>query len=190
LHPATPIDAKKGRQIFFRRNVREDFADSAILSSFSCAPRCRKLKEKQSPQSVTKKQRSGHHNLVRKFRRRLGLTQRELAQLIGFRAPAQVCRLERGLRRPSFLEAFRLQLVFRVPITQVFARVSELARADLITQLVRLNEKFLRSGCLQPRVGHKAGQLAEVLASLRNQDRGNAGTSPWSITPLEDDAER
>jgi len=126
---------------------------------------------------------------VRTHRRRIGLTQTELARLIGYRGPGHISRLEQGLRVASVVEAFKLELIFGESPRIIFGRVIETALADVVKQVERLNEKLLRSGCLQPRVEYKAGQLAKVLASLRRQDRGETGSPAWSITTLDAEKE-
>jgi len=131
------------------------------------------------------KRPSSRHNLVRTHRRRIGLTQTELAGLIGYRSCGHISRLERGLRVASVVEAFKLELIFGESPRIIFARVIETALTDVVKQVERLNEKVLRSGCLQPRVEYKAGRLAEVLASLRHQDHGTTDSRAWSITTID-----
>ena len=127
------------------------------------------------------------HNLVRTLRRRLGLTQKELAHLVGHTSESHVSRLERGIRAPGFAESHKLALVFRVPPAAIFTRLTHQAGAEVAKRVTQLNEKLLRSGCLQPQVAFKAGQLAEVLASLQRQAAQPAEPDRWSITAVPDD---
>ncbi len=90
---------------------------------------------------------------------------------------------------PGLTEAIKLGHLFNLPAATVFTRLAQTALKDLVQQVTQLNERLLRSGCLQPRVEYKAGQLADVLASLRNQRRRATGTPPWSITAVPDDSE-
>lgn len=87
---------------------------------------------------------------------------------------------------PGLSEALKFEQVFRMPATTIFTRLAQTALRDLVHQATRLNERFVKSGRLQPRVEYKAGRLAEVLASLRNQEVGATGRSPWSITAVEE----
>ena len=83
------------------------------------------------------------------------------------------------------VEAFKLELIFGECTRATFAPLITAAFTDVLRQVERLNEKFLRSGCLQPRVKYKAGQLADVLASLHRHDHRNAGAHEWSVTPID-----
>lgn len=60
------------------------------------------------------------HNYLRTHRRKSGLTQRELAYLLGYRAQGQVSRHERTKDVPSFLVAIGYEIVFRVPVAELF----------------------------------------------------------------------
>jgi DNA-binding XRE family transcriptional regulator len=123
-------------------------------------------------------------NKVRMLRRRLGVTQRELAAIIGHEGAAQISRLESGRRAPHFVEALKLELLLGLPTAEIFTRLTRSALREMIRAIERLNRQLLQSSC--QRVTHKAGPLTDILVSLRNQEVGKARPSPWPITPTTD----
>ena len=141
----------------------------------------------QSTRDTMRKPPSGP-NRLRMLRRRLGLTQRELADLIGHSTDTQISRLERGLRAPHFVEALKLELVFSLPATEIFTRLTRSVLDEVVQAVEKLNEKLLQSGCL--RVTNKAGQLTDVLVSLRNRDSSATESRSWSVTRVDTEAER
>lgn len=60
-------------------------------------------------------------NYLKMFRKRSGLTQRELARLLGCRSASKVGRYERGRRTPSFETMLSYEVVFRVTLASLFA---------------------------------------------------------------------
>jgi transcriptional regulator with XRE-family HTH domain len=70
------------------------------------------------------------HSNLRTHRRRSGLTQRELAGILGCISKDQVSRHERGKNIPPLPVALGYEIVFGVPVSQIFPGVrSSLARA-------------------------------------------------------------
>lgn len=63
-------------------------------------------------------------NYVRTLRRRHGLTQLQLAWLLGKRDRSIVSRFERGVRLPNLETALALEVVLDVPIRQIFRGLS------------------------------------------------------------------
>ena len=60
------------------------------------------------------------HNYLRAYRKRAGLTQQELARLLGVPSGEEVCRLERHVRHPNLNVAFACQALFGVPAHELF----------------------------------------------------------------------
>lgn len=60
------------------------------------------------------------HNYIRTFRRRLNLTQRQLAWLVGSRSHTLISRLERGRQLPSLRVALSLEVVLGVSIRELY----------------------------------------------------------------------
>jgi transcriptional regulator with XRE-family HTH domain len=85
-------------------------------------------------------------NYLRLHRKRLGLTQSEMAFLLGFKSSARISRYERFRRQPDFDTALRYKATFGVGIGTLFpglfakARTAVKARSRrLITRLSRVN---------------------------------------------------
>ncbi|MCG3198814.1 MAG: helix-turn-helix transcriptional regulator [Candidatus Omnitrophica bacterium] len=65
------------------------------------------------------------HNYLRAFRRGAGLTQKEVAFLLGLPTASQVSRLEHAVREPNLKILLALELLFRTPGRRLFAGVQD-----------------------------------------------------------------
>lgn len=100
-------------------------------------------------------------NYLRSNRKRLALSQNEVAFLLGVQGGAKVCRYERFTREPSLKAALAFEVIFQRPASELFgglyASVGEniAARAKVLTR--RLNrEKSTRQNA------HKRQALARI----------------------------
>ena len=88
---------------------------------------------------------------LRTFRRRSGLTQAEVAFLLGAESGAKVSRYERLSRRPSFRTALGLQAVFGVsaedllPIITADVERKIMARAHLLSRRLERHSDSART---------------------------------------------
>jgi len=79
-------------------------------------------------------------NYLRTYRKRAGLSQDELAFLLGSRSGAKVCRYEHLARRPNLRTAFAYEVIFRAPARELFAGLYQkvekrtLGRARLLAE--------------------------------------------------------
>src|SRR5882724_13255197 len=64
-------------------------------------------------------------NYLRTYRRKSGLTQREVAFLLGRKDGAQLSRYEKRRRLPPLRAALALEVIFKVPLAELFAGVRE-----------------------------------------------------------------
>ena len=62
-------------------------------------------------------------NYLRSYRRRAGLSQEEMAFLLGGKDGAKVCRHERFARTPTIETAFAYEIVFGVVTSELFAGI-------------------------------------------------------------------
>lgn len=60
-------------------------------------------------------------NYLRTHRKRLGLSQDEVAYLLGATSGAKACRYERFTREPGFRTALACEAVFERPVRELFA---------------------------------------------------------------------
>ena len=60
-------------------------------------------------------------NYLRSHRKRLALSQEDVAFLLGTLSGAKMCRYERFVREPSFEVALALVIIFQKPLEEIFA---------------------------------------------------------------------
>lgn len=102
-------------------------------------------------------------NYLRTYRKRAGLTQDEVAYLLGNESGTQVSRYEHFLRQPSLRTVVAYEVIFGAPAREMFAGVAlEIARVT-ITRAYSLAEK-LQCGCPSRQAARKL-QFLEALVS-------------------------
>jgi transcriptional regulator with XRE-family HTH domain len=77
---------------------------------------------------------------LRTHRRSWGLSQRELANLLGFEGPTYVSRLEHGKRTPCLETALACSALFDVPLGDLFPQVACESRDTLRERIAKLAE--------------------------------------------------
>ncbi len=108
-------------------------------------------------------------NYLRRYRRRVGFSQKEVTFLLGCGASSKVCRYEQFAREPNLETALAYEAVFGVPVKELFAgiykKVEEkvLKRASVLRRVVGQTKPTLFT----------AGKLAalEVIAGPRIEDQ-------------------
>jgi transcriptional regulator with XRE-family HTH domain len=75
---------------------------------------------------------------LRTHRRTWGLSQRELADLLGMESRAHISRIERGKRSPSFETALACSTLFGVPLGVLFPQPAILSGERLRERISRL----------------------------------------------------
>lgn len=79
---------------------------------------------------------------LRSHRLKSGMSQRELAELIGIVEHHQVSNHERSASVPSLLAALSYEAVFGVPAAQLFPGIYETIRANVRERLAEWEEKL------------------------------------------------
>jgi len=77
---------------------------------------------------------------LRRERRTWGLSQKELARLLGFRSRAYVSALERGLAMPSARVLIALSLIFGMNAGQLFPQLTEETEGEVLRSAAALVE--------------------------------------------------
>jgi transcriptional regulator with XRE-family HTH domain len=77
---------------------------------------------------------------LRTHRRTWGLSQRELADLLGFESPTHVSRLEHGKRVPGFETALACSTLFGVSLYELFPQFAEQFGDALRERITHLQE--------------------------------------------------
>jgi transcriptional regulator with XRE-family HTH domain len=80
-----------------------------------------------------------HHCRLRKLRKTAGLSQRELACLIGLRSQSLLSEIEAGLKRPSLTVALASALVLDVPVGEVFPGLLATAKQNALERARKLH---------------------------------------------------
>ena len=120
------------------RQVFSSFSFSPNPSGCACAFGCCR--------AGTRTMNHGVKTYLRTFRRRSGLTQAEVAFLLGAESGAKVSRYERLSRRPSFQTALGLQAVFGVPADRLVPGISAEVDRKIIRRARLLSRQLERHG--------------------------------------------
>ena len=97
-------------------------------------------------------------NYLRTYRRRAGLSQDEMAFLLGTRSGTKVSRYERLRRAPSLDTAFAYEVIFRAPARDLFAGAYQRTERQTRKRLRFLAER-LRDGKQDRLTVHKIAAL-------------------------------
>ncbi len=99
-------------------------------------------------------------NYMRMYRKRTGLSQPELAYLLGVKSAAAVSRYERFKRVPTLESAFASQMIYDVPIRDLFAGVAAKAERAVQHRARVLEKRLSTEGRYSPRVLQLLGEVA------------------------------
>ena len=70
--------------------------------------------------TVKKRGRVRFPNRLWRQRHRAGLSQQDVADLVGYHTPGEISRFERGERLPSLVMALKLEIVYHTPVAFIF----------------------------------------------------------------------
>lgn len=128
---------------------------------------------------------------IRMLRRRAGMTQRDLAALLGLSSHSQISRWENGTRVPASKELLELQVIFGVVPSGVFPDHHDRAVQAVVTRINRLKRTAatVTSFTEASRPSCKAVHLDRILESVRRQHPpGMHAHDPWP--KIKNDPER
>jgi DNA-binding XRE family transcriptional regulator len=108
---------------------------------------------------------------LRPLRRRWGLTQRELAFLIGAKSGPAISRIEWGTRTPSRATAFACAVVFGTTLPELFPDISSEIHEDVRRRVNELYEELQGNPSKTTHV--KLDFLETVLARLEGKGTAN-----------------
>ena len=89
-------------------------------------------------------------NYLRAHRRKCGLSQRELATLVGYPREWQVSRHERSKTVPPLLIALAYEVVFRIPAAELFTGFHSAVTETVTRNLARMKADVERQSKRQP----------------------------------------
>jgi len=112
-------------------------------------------------------------NYIRIHRRRAGLSQEELGELLGFRVES-VARHEQFQTAPNIRIAIGYEIIFRIPISELFAGVRDDVATNVEANLAQLEERLGRRGAS----GRDANDTARKLMWLAKRKDGHCRSLP------------
>jgi len=103
---------------------------------------------------------AGNH--IRHHRKKAGLSQQELARILGYKNEGAVSRHEQSVTIPPLLTAIGYEVVFHIPISELFPGLRMAVEQAIAPRLSELE------GHLQERIGKaaRASLIAQKLAWL------------------------
>ena len=116
-------------------------------------------------------------NYLRAYRKRSGLTQREVAFLLGCRNGVQVSRYEKRRCVPLLATALACEAVFGIPVAELFAGVRERVGREVDKRLLELKSKLQTKVCKRSE-GRLVAQKLHWFADRQGTVAGNQGTQP------------
>jgi len=108
-------------------------------------------------------------NYLRMFRKRSGLTQAELAVLLGCAHGSKVYRYEHGIRIPTLQTVIAFEVIFRVPVSALFTGTYERVRGEVRGRAQRLSRQ-LDAKPFTAAQKQKLDALVKVIYPPRDQD--------------------
>lgn len=108
-------------------------------------------------------------NYIRTHRKRSGLSQRDIAAILGLRCPGAISRYEWSQHLPSLPVALAFEILFRVPVSQIFAGVCETIGDATEEKLQELETKLQG----RPGTGPTAAFTAKKLVWLTERKLGS-----------------
>ncbi len=81
-------------------------------------------------------------NYLKAYRRQSGLTQSEVAFLLGSENDAQVCRYEKRRHRPPIHTALACEAIFGAPISELFAGVRDSSNDEVRKRMSELRSRL------------------------------------------------
>jgi len=115
-------------------------------------------------------------NYLRTYRKKLGLTQREVAFLLGCHSGAKVSRYERSARVPSLNAILAYEVIFQKPARELFAGLYDRAERQTMRNLRLLVSRLRRR--------RESSALARKIANLRAVVEG--GEEELRYAPITD----
>ncbi|HEY5212537.1 MAG TPA: helix-turn-helix transcriptional regulator [Acidobacteriaceae bacterium] len=108
-------------------------------------------------------------NYLRTHRRKSGLSQQELAQILGYLTEIQVSRHERSSTIPGLLIAVGYEVIFHVPLSELFPGLYQTVEANIEDRLDKM-EDVLQQSAVKGRSATPIARKLEWLWERRNPE--------------------
>jgi transcriptional regulator with XRE-family HTH domain len=109
-------------------------------------------------------------NYLRAHRKRSGLSQSEVALLVGSRTGASISRHERFRRQPTFRTGLAYEIIFGIPARELFPGVFENIQKATLARANTLAER-MRALPSASQAAFKLNLLQGILARSRSENR-------------------
>jgi len=120
---------------------------------------------------------------IRLLRRRAGLSQKDLAHLLGYRSHSQISRFEHGTRLPAAHELLQLEVIFGVVPSGVFPHLRDRAAEVVAARITTLQARRQSEPASTRQPSLKTVHLERILESVRRQiSPGLNAHTPWPAT--------
>lgn len=107
-------------------------------------------------------------NYLRTYRKRAGLSQDELAYLLGTKSGSKISRHERYVRQPGLTTALAYEVIFRVSVRRLFAGLYEDAERRVGRRAGVLSRK-LTTVASTPLTSRKVATLEAIIRRANHQ---------------------
>lgn len=104
-------------------------------------------------------------NYLRTFRKKVGLSQSDIAYLLGIKTSAHISRYEHFRTLPSLATALAFEVIFRVPAKELYAGVFNEVEREIVARAGRLVKKATSE---PQRFGPGMPELLRTIAEPRN----------------------
>ena len=105
---------------------------------------------------------------VRSYRRRWGLSQSELAHLVGLKSGTTISRIERHIQKPTLLVALACHAIFGIPPAELFPAVFVEIEEDVMRRAYGLYEQLQGSKSSATKTKLDCLEVALARAKARN----------------------
>ena len=106
---------------------------------------------------------------LRSLRRRAGLSQSDLAELVGYLRKGDISKHERGTQTPSLLVAFSYEVIFHTPAARLFPGIYKTVERGIEEHLNTI-EQELHQSTAKGRKARSTARSLEWLGARRNWD--------------------
>jgi transcriptional regulator with XRE-family HTH domain len=111
-------------------------------------------------------------NYLKTYRKRAGLSQGELAYLLGAEDGTSASRYERFGRKPSLATALAFEAIFETPIKELFAGLYQEAEALTVRRAKLLHKRLQNeNGCPDAKL--------KLLTNLAERERSQRDAAAW-----------
>ncbi len=113
-------------------------------------------------------------NYLRTHRRNVGLTQREMGHILGHCDDVTVCRHERFCANPSLVVALGYEIVYRVPVSEIFGGLRDEIEEEVEKNLVELEEQLGQRSANDRNANVTARKLMWISERMNSEDESRA----------------